>query len=617
MKEIAGRLRDFSFTETDYVYEPGQYAVRGSILDIFAYSLEEPVRLDFFGDDIESIRTFDVETQLSTGRLDSIDVTAQVGARNRLQSLLDYVPDNTLVVTANEGLHRGRIRAIAAERHVGPHPPCRRRCRRRRRGQRRGRRRRPSPRALPPSAACATPHAKARSTPRRANGGLDCAPQVYHKNFDLIADSFTRFRPRGLPAAHPCRTTRSSSTACARFSASAATNRLQAVEGTLHEGFVDHEAKVCVFTDHQIFDRFHKYTLKSDRARSGRLALSMKELGQIEPGDYIVHLDHGVGRFEGLLRTNVNGRMQEVIKLVYQNNDVLFVSIHALHKARQIPRQGGVPPKINRIGSGAWQKIKEQDQGQAQRHRPRPHKALRRAARRRASPSRPTATCRHELEASFIYEDTPDQLTATQAVKADMESERPMDRLFGGDVGFGKTEIAIRAASSRRRRQQAGGRAGAPPPCSPYQHYPHLLGAPGRLPGARGVPLARTLGKGTPADFRRPRVLGKIDITRGHAQAHRQEREVQGLLGLLIIDEEQSSASPSRSACADARQHRHLTMTATPIPRTTAVLAQGARSSPITTTPQPLPHNHLHRDLNDRTVAEAINFEPGAAARQW
>ena len=218
------------------------------------------------------------------------------------------------------------------------------------------------------------------------------------------------------------------------------------VETTLHEGFVDHQTKTCVFTDHQIFDRFHKYTLRSDRARSGKVALSLKELGQIEPGDYIVHIDHGVGKFAGLLRTEVGGRMQEMIKLVYQNNDIVFVSIHALHKLSKYRGKEGVPPKINRIGSGAWQRVKERTKSKLKDIA---RDLIRLYAARKEEKGfafSPDSYLQHELEASFIYEDTPDQLTATQAVKADMESERPMDRLICGDVGFGKTEIAVRAA---------------------------------------------------------------------------------------------------------------------------------------------------------------------------
>lgn len=224
---------------------------------------------------------------------------------------------------------------------------------------------------------------------------------------------------------------------------------------TIHEGFVDHQSRTCVFTDHQIFDRFHKYSLKSDRARSGKLALSLKELSSIEAGDYIVHVDHGVGRFAGLVRTNVNGSIQEMIKLTYLNDDIIFVSIHSLHKLAKYRGKEGIEPRINKLGSGAWNKVKERTKSKLKDIA---RDLIRLYAQRKDEAGfsfSPDSYMQQELEASFIYEDTPDQLTATQAVKADMESPRPMDRLICGDVGFGKTEVAIRAAFKAAARRQA------------------------------------------------------------------------------------------------------------------------------------------------------------------
>jgi transcription-repair coupling factor (superfamily II helicase) len=218
------------------------------------------------------------------------------------------------------------------------------------------------------------------------------------------------------------------------------------VLSTLHEGFVDHVTHTCTFTDHQIFDRFHKYNLKSDRARSGKLAMSLKELNSIEVGDYIVHVDHGVGKFAGMLRTEINGRMQEMIKLTYLNDDIVFVSIHALHKLSKYRGKEGVPPKMNKLGSGAWNKVKERTKSKLKDIARDLIKLYAQRKEEQGYAFSPDSYMQHELEASFIYEDTPDQLTATQAVKADMESHKPMDRLICGDVGFGKTEIAIRAA---------------------------------------------------------------------------------------------------------------------------------------------------------------------------
>ncbi|MDE6196368.1 MAG: transcription-repair coupling factor, partial [Muribaculaceae bacterium] len=424
MADVEKWLKDKGFKETDYVYEPGQYAIRGSIFDIYGYSAELPVRLDFFGDEIDSIRSFNVETQLSEARLDSVDITANVSHRGHLKSLLDFINPDSLIAIRNESFTLERIRAIAGagmsaftllteDGDADAHELV-----------------------IDPEAFATALSAFRRltftaakpgedGTPARSRAAatiqFDCTPQgIYHKNFDVIAESFTRFQKEGYRLCILSDNARQFGRLREIFADRGDNISFEAVDGTLHEGFVDHASKLCVFTDHQIFDRFHKYTLKSDRARSGKLALSLRELGQIEPGDYIVHVDHGVGRFAGLLRTNINGKMQEVIKLVYQNNDILFVSIHSLHKLAKYRGKEGVPPKINRIGSGAWQKIKDRTKSKL--------KDIARdliklyAARRdeKGFAFSPDTYMQNELEASFIYEDTPDQLTATQAVKADM-----------------------------------------------------------------------------------------------------------------------------------------------------------------------------------------------------
>ncbi len=429
MTELAHWLRDNGFREVDYVYEPGQYSIRGSIFDIYAYSAELPLRLDFFGDEVDSIRAFNVETQLSDHRLDAVDITAKVDSRATLQSLLDFIPDSSLIVMRNEGYTIERIRAIAAngisastllsedgdadalDAVVDADTFAEHLARFTRVGFTSAR-----------NTDSDAPTPKKRGT---ASLDFDCSPQgIYHKNFDLIADSFTRFQSEGYRLMILSDNEKQFDRLREIFADRGDRIDFEAVTGTLHEGFVDHQSKICVFTDHQIFDRFHKYTLKSDRARSGKLALSLKELGQIEVGDYIVHLDHGVGRFAGLLRTNVNGKMQEVIKLVYDNNDILFVSIHALHKLAKYRGKEGVPPKINRIGGGQWQKMKDRTKSKLKDIA---RDLIRLYAARREEKGfafSPDSYLQQELEASFIYEDTPDQLTATQAVKADMESER-------------------------------------------------------------------------------------------------------------------------------------------------------------------------------------------------
>ncbi|MDE5928081.1 MAG: hypothetical protein K2G98_06360 [Duncaniella sp.] len=344
LTEIIRWLRDNGFNEVDYVYEPGQFASRGSILDIFGYSSELPLRIDFFGDEIDSIRLFNIETQLSEQKLDHTSITSGIAAENAQgESLLDYVDPSTLFVMRDAGYTVSRIRAIAAEEfsqsaiiagegdtgamsQVIDAEEFDRRLATFRQVR---------------FTAGAQPDSEAGATI-----DFGCTPQIiYHKNFDLIADSFTGFLGEGYTIYILSDSEKQIERLKAIFADRGNDITFAPVTPTLHEGFSDKGLKMCVFTDHQIFDRFHKYTLKSDRARSGKLALSLKELSAIEPGDYIVHVDHGVGRFAGLLRTNVNGRTQEMIKLVYANDDIIFVSIHALHKLAKYRGKEGVPPK--------------------------------------------------------------------------------------------------------------------------------------------------------------------------------------------------------------------------------------------------------------------------------
>ncbi len=601
-------LREKGFRQVDYVFEPGQYAIRGSIFDIFGYSEELPVRLDFFGDEIDSIRSFNVETQLSEKKLENVAVTANVSHRGSLKSILDFLPGDTLVAMRNEQYTVERLRAVtstemsaftlltedgdadaldvlvdadAFENHLN------------------------SLRRIEFTSAT-----NPGDVSKGAMLDFDCSPQgVYHKNFDIISSSFIRFEAEGYRLYILSDNPKQFDRLREIFADRGDEIHFEAVDGTLHEGFVDHAAKVCVFTDHQIFDRFHKYTLKSERARSGKMALSLKELGQIEPGDYIVHVDHGVGKFAGLLRTNINGRMQEVIKLVYQNNDILFVSIHSLHKLAKYRGKEGVPPKINRIGSGAWQKMKERTKSKL--------KDIARdliklyAARRdqKGFAYSPDSYMQHELEASFIYEDTPDQLSATQSVKADMESDRPMDRLICGDVGFGKTEIAIRAAfkAATDGKQVA---VLVPTTVLAYQHYntfsQRLAEFPVRVEYLSRARSAKDV-KAILADLE----AGKIDILIGTHKIIGKGVKFKDI-GLLIIDEEQKFGVAVKEKLKQMKVNIDtLTMSATPIPRTLQFSLMGARDLSTIATPPPNRYPIITSvdALSDDIVAEALNFE--------
>ena len=600
-------LRDNGFQEVDYVYEPGQFASRGSILDIFGYSHELPYRIDFFGDEIDSMRTFNIETQLSECQVDELAVTSNVASASSGASLLDFMGADTLIAVRDADYTVERVRAVASETFsenalIADEGD------------------RQAMNKVVDSELFAARfetfrqlHFTAAATPDAGAGAsLDfrCSPQVlYHKNFDMIAESFTHFLSDGYTIYILSDSDKQIERLRAIFADRGDSITFIPVATTLHEGFVDHESRCCVFTDHQIFDRFHKYNLKSDRARSGKLALSLKELSSIEPGDFIVHVDHGVGRFAGLYRTNVSGRTQEMIKLVYANDDIIFVSIHSLHKLAKYRGKEGVPPKINKLGTGAWNKVKERTKSKLKDIA---RDLIRLYAARKQEKGfgfSPDSYMQHELEASFIYEDTPDQLTATKAVKADMESDRPMDRLICGDVGFGKTEVAIRAAF----KAAADGKQTAvlvPTTVLAYQHFNTFSRRLKEFP-VRVDYISRAR---TPKQIRQ--VLadlaeGKIDILIGTHKLIGKDVKFKDL-GLLVVDEEQKFGVAVKEKLKQIKTNVDtLTMSATPIPRTLQFSLMGARDLSAITTP---PANRYPivttvNALNDDIIAEAINFE--------
>lgn len=610
LSDLTGRLRELGFRETEYVYEPGQFARRGSIVDVYSYSCELPYRIDFFDDEVDSIRSFNVETQLSEEKLEKINILPQFSAQtgNKGISLLEFVDDSTLLFCQNPGYILDRVKAISEETFStaaliadeGDDKAMEK---------------------VVDSEAFIRRFAEMKVVKfgvgttdsgfvPDASVSFNCGPQaLYHKNFELISESFRNFISNGyrifILSDSPYQAERLKNI----FEDRGDEIPFTAVDRTVHEGFVDHDGKNCFFTDHQIFDRFHKYNLKSDRARSGKLALSLRELNQIEIGDYIVHIDHGIGKFAGLVRTDVNGSPQEMIKLTYQNDDIILVSIHALHKLSKYRGKEGVAPKINKLGSGAWNKLKERTKTKV--------KDIARdliklyAARReeKGHAFAPDSYMQHELEASFIYEDTPDQLKATQAVKADMESAKPMDRLICGDVGFGKTEIAVRAAF----KAAADGKQTAvlvPTTVLAMQHYHtfanRLKDLPVRVDFISRARKAKEV-KQILADL----AEGKIDILIGTHKIIGKGVAFKDL-GLLIIDEEQKFGVAVKEKLKQLKVNVDtLTMSATPIPRTLQFSLMGARDLSSLNTPpanrQPVVTNVSSFD--DEVIKEAVEFE--------
>lgn len=624
-------LLDNGFGQVDYVYEPGHFAIRGSIIDIFGYSSELPYRVDLFGDEIESIRTFNIETQLSERKLDSISVTANVATDSDSagESLLDFVASDTLLCVRSEQFALGRIDAVCSETFstssmladegdanalknlIDPerfHARWETFAKIHFSGEK-------APDAEisdepQPQNSTAAPAAKLVTARGTATLDFGCTPQgLYHKNFDLISASFTHLLEQGYTLYILSDSEKQIERLRAIFDERGDKIPFTPVLSTLHEGFVDHTVRACFFTDHQIFDRFHKYTLKGERARSGKLALSLKELQSIEPGDFIVHVDHGVGRFGGLLRTQVNGSTQEMIKLVYKNNDCIFVSIHSLHKLAKYRGKEGVEPTVNKLGSGAWNRLKEKTKSKLKDIA---RDLIRLYAARKEEKGfsfSPDSYLQHELEASFIYEDTPDQTTATNAVKQDMESLRPMDRLICGDVGFGKTEIAVRAAfkAATDGKQVA---VLVPTTVLAYQHFNTFRSRLADFP-VRVEYLSRARTGKQAKQILADLAEGKIDILIGTHRIVGKDVKFHDL-GLLVIDEEQKFGVAVKEKLKHLKVNVDtLTMSATPIPRTLQFSLMGARDLSAITTPPPNRYPILTsvNTLTDDILAEALNFE--------
>lgn len=611
MNLIKIRLRELGFKETDYVYEPGQFAVRGSIIDVYSFSGELPYRIDFFDDEIDSIRIFNVETQLSEKKIDSVSIVPSnlVDGDRKGISLLEFAGKDSVIIAQSFFWLRDRINVICSE--------------------------------VMADAVAITGEGDEKALEKRVdaedfiarlgtlkqmefgNGAGDVGSYkadatikfstslqtLYHKNFDLIASSFQDFINKGYKILILSDTAYQNERLKAIFEDRGDNIQFIPVEKTLHEGFADHDSKTCFFTDHQIFDRFHKYNLRSDRAKGGKLALSLKELNQIEAGDYIVHVDHGIARFGGLIKTDVNGMPQEMLKLYFQNDDLVLVSIHALHKLSKYRGKEGVPPKISKLGSGAWDRLKEKTKTKVKDIARDLIKLYAERRQQKGYSYAPDSYLQHELEASFIYEDTPDQMKAMTEVKADMESDRPMDRLICGDVGFGKTEIAIRAAfkAAADSKQTA---VLVPTTVLAMQHYHTFSERLKDLP-VRVEFISRAKKPKEIKQILSDLAEGKVDILVGTHKLIGKDVKFKDL-GLLIVDEEQKFGVAVKEKLRQMKTNVDtLTMSATPIPRTLQFSLMGARDLSALNTP---PANRRPIDTNvstfdDEVIKEAIEFE--------
>ncbi|WP_418992762.1 transcription-repair coupling factor [Alistipes sp.] len=599
---LVDALTEAAFRRVDFVYEPGQYSVRGGIVDVFSYSESKPYRLDFFGDEVDSIRRFNISSQLSADKLERVEIQPDLsgqtaGARVSLAQFADseaawwfYDPD--FVLRRVNDVRRRTLQDMEEPERIDTLLTSRN--------------------GLLADLADNRLFVLRDNLPERpatASVRFSTAPQPrFNKNFELLADDMIRNALRGyetfILSENKAQVERLENIFHQIGRGQAV---VRAISTTLHEGFVDNDLKLCLYTDHQIFDRYQRYRINGEIRRDEQLTVA--ELNQLRPGDYVVHIDHGVGRFDGLVKIDENGKQHEAIKLVYKDGDVLFVNVHSLHRIARYKAGDGEPPRVYKLGSGAWQKLKNAAK-KAVKDISRELIAL--YARRKASKGfafSPDSYLQHELEASFQWEDTPDQQAATAAVKKDMESDQPMDRLICGDVGFGKTEVAIRAAF----KAAVDGKQVAvlvPTTILALQHYRSFSERLRDFP-VRVEYLNRTKSSKEVARIREELAAGKIDILIGtHKMLGRQI--VFRDLGLLVIDEEQKFGVAAKekltqmSVAVDT-----LTLTATPIPRTLQFSLMGSRDLSVISTPppnrQPI-HTESHA-FSEEIVRDAIEAE--------
>ena len=625
-------MRTFGFKEVDYVYEPGQFAVRGSILDVYSFSNEYPYRIDFFGDEVDSIRTFEVQTQLSREKVDRMSIVPELaGLVSEKISFFKFLPGDTLVAmkdvtfvhdvienTYREGFSQQAITerlegATEMEQHVIMQQMK-------------------AENTLISGTTFAEDITAFRriefggsptGTPQATVTFHTTAQPLFHKNFDLLLRTLEDYILQGYRIYILADSQKQNQRLRDIFDEMAQHKKLAdgtevatepvaftPVDKTLHGGFADNDLKICVFTDHQIFDRFHKYNLRSDAARSGKMALTMKELQEMEPGDYIVHVDFGIGKFAGLVRVPAGDSYQEMIRIVYQNNDKVDVSIHSLYKISKYKRRDSeTPPRLSTLGTGAWERLKEKTKKKIKDIARDLIKLYATRRHEKGFPFSADSFMQHELEASFLYEDTPDQLKATNDVKADMESPRPMDRLVCGDVGFGKTEVAIRAAfkAACDSKQVA---VMVPTTVLAYQHYQTFTGRLKGMP-VRVDYLSRARSAKQTKQVLADLEAGKIDIIIGTHKLIGKTVKFHDL-GLLIIDEEQKFGVSTKEKLRKMKTNVDtLTMSATPIPRTLQFSLMGARDMSIIQTPPPNRYpvcTEVHT-FDAEVVKDAINFE--------
>ncbi|WP_421808151.1 transcription-repair coupling factor [Flagellimonas sp.] len=617
-------LFEYQFKRVDFVTEPGEFSVRGGIVDVFSFSHDEPYRIEFFGDEVDSIRTFDVETQLSTDKVKKITIIPNV--ENKFteeirESFLKYISANTVVFAKNPALIYDRIDSFfekAEESFAKLSKDIKH----------------AQPKELfldsallkeqlqdyvfveigNSSVTSSGVEKQTEASPSTAVGmtastvHFNNKPQPsFNKKFDLLIENLNANRDAGYSNYIFCSTEQQAKRFHDIFDEVDQTVHYQTIIFPLYQGFVDTDLKIACYTDHQIFERYHKFHLKNGYAK--KQAITLKELNKLEIGDYVTHIDHGIGKFGGLQKIDVEGKKQEAIKLIYGDRDILYVSIHSLHKISKYNGKDGAPPKIFKLGSAAWKKLKQKTKARVKKIA---FDLIKVYAKRRLEKGfqyAPDSYLQNELEASFLYEDTPDQEKSTQDVKKDMESERPMDRLVCGDVGFGKTEVAIRAAFKAvdNGKQVA---VLVPTTILAFQHNRTFKERLKEMPVTVDY-LNRFRTAKEKKDVLERLAAGKIDIIIGTHQLVNKNVQFKDL-GLLIVDEEQKFGVSVKEKLRSIKENVDvLTLTATPIPRTLQFSLMAARDLSVINTPPPnrYPIESQVIRLNEEIIRDAISYE--------
>ncbi|WP_407925223.1 transcription-repair coupling factor [Flavivirga rizhaonensis] len=604
-------LFEYQFKRVDFVTEPGEFSVRGGIVDVFSFSHDEPYRIEFFGDEVDSIRTFDVETQLSVEQIKKINIIPNVANKfleEKRQSFLKYIAQKTVVCLKNADLFFSRIddfyskaedafKTLSTDiKHAEPNELfCNSTLLKKQ---------------LLDFSIVDFGSSAAMSSAAEVSLTIEfnTTPQPsFNKQFNLLIEDLNTNHNKGFTNYIACVSEQQAKRFKDIFDDVEEDVSYQTIVLSLHQGFIDHDNKITCYTDHQIFERYHKFHLKNGYAK--KQAITLKELTNLDIGDYVTHIDHGIGRFGGLQKIDVEGKKQEAIKLVYGERDVLYLSIHSLHKITKFNGKDGKPPKIYKLGSTAWKTLKQKTKARVKHVAFNLIKLYAKRKTEKGHQYNPDSYMQHELEASFIYEDTPDQSTATADIKADMESERPMDRLVCGDVGFGKTEVAIRAAFKAidNGKQVA---VLVPTTILAYQHsrtfrerlkdFPVTVDYVNRF---RTAKEKRETLEGLEK--------GNVDIIIGTHQLVNKNVKFKDL-GLLIVDEEQKFGVAVKEKLKTLKDNVDvLTLTATPIPRTLQFSLMAARDLSVITTPPPNRYpieSHVIR-FNEDAIRDAVSYE--------